>query len=211
MIKSDAVIGIKWSALSQLFHEGMQWVTSIILARFLAVSDFGLFSMALVFVGFATLFKDLGTSSAVIQRKDISDELLSSIFWVNIILGISIVAVFFLISPVVASFYQEIRIIPLMKILSLTFLISSIGSIQQAILERNLGFNKIACLETIATIFGAIVGIGGALLGHGVWSLVYRTFAVATVTTVLLWYYSTWRPKFIFHSNVTCRISSCIR
>lgn len=198
-LSQSAVSGVKWSSVSRFSQIGMQFVTIAILARLLTPDDFGLVGMAVVVIGFVAIFKDLGTSAAIIQQKNLSEELLSSIFWVNVVFGVLAMAVLFVLSPLAAIFYNEQRVIPLLRVLSLTFFISGFSILQQAILERDLAFNKLAKLEIIATLLGSMVGIGLAILGYGVWSLVYQSLAIATMTTVLLWAYSAWRPRFIFH------------
>jgi len=197
-LKQSAISGVKWSSVSQVGRQGMQWVTIIILARLLSPSDFGLIGMVMVVVGFVGLFKDLGTSAAVIQRKGVSDELLSSIFWVNVAFGVLAMVVLFVLSPLGASLYHEPRLTPLLGVLSLTFFISGLSVLQQAILERDLAFHTLAKVEISAIACGSVVAVGLAMLGAGVWSLVYQSLTVTLVTTVLLWVSSAWRPKMIF-------------
>jgi len=198
-LQKSAISGVKWSSISQFGRQGMQLVTTVILARLLSPSDFGLIAMVMVVIGFVALFNDMGTAAAIIQKKNLSEKILSSVFWVNVAFGVLAMAVLFVLSPLAASFYHEQRVTPFLRVLSLTFFISGLGILQQAILERNLAFNKLAKLEIIATLFGSIVGISAAMHGYGAWSLVYQTLAIVTMTTVLLWAYSAWRPRFIFH------------
>jgi PST family polysaccharide transporter len=207
-LSEKASSGIKWTSVSQFGRQGMQFVTTAILARFLSPADFGLVSMATVVTGFIALFKDLGTSSAVIQKKDVSRELLSSIFWINIAFGALSTIVLFVAAPMAAFFYHEPRITSVLQVLSLTFFISSLGILQQAIFERNLAFNASAKLELIATAAGSVVGIVTALLGSGVWSLVYQTLAITSATTILFWIVSDWRPEITFHRNEIRAIGS---
>lgn len=197
-LKEMAASGIKWSSVSQVGRQGVQWMTLIIIARLLSPSDFGLVSMAMVVIGFVNLFKDLGTSAAVIQRKNISEELLSSIFWVNIGFGFLAMMLIFLFAPLAASFFQDPRVSPVLRVLSVTFAISGLSILQQAILQRDLAFATLAKLEFGAVLCGSIFGIGSALLGAGVWSLVYQSLVMAGVTTALLWLSCPWRPRFRF-------------
>jgi O-antigen/teichoic acid export membrane protein len=203
-----AVSGVKWSAVSRFSQLGLQFLTTAVLARLLTPDDFGLVGMATVVIGFVDIFKDLGTSAAVIQRKNLSEELLSSIFWVNVAFGVIATTVLFALSPLGAAFYHEQRVTPILKVLSIAFFISGLSILQQAILERNLQFDKLAKLEIIGTLLGSIVGIGSALLGYGVWSLVYQSLTVTVVTTLLLWTFSGWRPKMIFHWDTVKSVSS---
>lgn len=194
-LKGFTTSGIRWSSLSQFGRQAMQLVTTAILARLLDPADFGLIGMATIVIGFVSIFRDLGTSSAVIQRKHITEDLLSSIFWVNVVFGLVAAIFLYLISPCIASFYHEPMVDPLLQLLSLTFLISGLSSLQKAILEREMAFNKLAMLEIMATFSGAVVGIGAAFMGYGVWSLALQALAVTSVTTILLWTVSRWSPK----------------
>lgn len=197
-LRESAASGVKWSTTSQAGRQVMQLATTVMLARLLSPSDFGLMSMAVVVIGFVNLFKDLGTASAVVQRRDPTEGFLSSVFWVNVVFGFLAMAVLFAGAPILASFYREPRLVPILEVLSLTFVISGLSILQQAIFERNLAFRALAKVEISAIVSGSIVGIALALLGAGVWSLVGQALAIATVTTALLWASSAWRPKAIF-------------
>lgn len=197
--RASASSGVKWCSVSQFGRQGMQILTTIILARLLSASDFGLTNMAMVVCGFVGIFKDLGTSAAIIQRKNITEEMISSIFWTNVIFGSLAMVILFIAAPIVAKFYSEPRLIPILEVLSFTFIISSFGTTHQAILEREMEFQKLAKAEIWAITMGSFTGVGTALLGAGVWSLVYQSLAVVVATTVLLWVSSSWRPKFIIY------------
>jgi PST family polysaccharide transporter len=197
-IKHKAVSGIKWSALSQFGRQGAQLITTVILARLLAPSDFGLVSMAMVVVGFVGIFKDLGTAAAVIQRKELSEALLSSIFWLNAGFGLLAMLVLFLLAPLAGALYHEPRVVAVLQLLSLSFIVSGFGALHQALLERHLFFDTLAKLELASVSTGSVVGIGLALSGAGVWSLVFQSLTTAAVATVLLWISSSWRPQWVF-------------
>lgn len=164
--------------------------------------------MATIVVGFVGVFKDLGTSAAVIQRKGFSEALLHSLFWVNVAFGLLSTMLFFLIAPLIAGFYREPIIAPLLRVLSLTFFISGISILQQALLEKELAFNTLAKIEVSSVAFGSFIGIGSAMGGLGVWSLIYQTIAVTTLTTFLLWKTTNWQPKLIFSFQELKAISS---
>lgn len=207
-LQRSAVSGFKWSSFSQFGQQGLQVITIVILARLLKPSDFGLVSMAAIVIGFGSLFKDLGTSAAVIQRKTLSEELLSSIFWVNAAFGLLVTGTIYLLSPLIADFFRESRVEPLLQILSTTFFISGLSILQQAILERELAFAKLAKVEITAALVGSVVGISSALLGYGAWSLVFQSLAFSAMTTFLLWTASSWRPKFFFRWKEIKEVSS---
>jgi O-antigen/teichoic acid export membrane protein len=196
--KEAAISGIKWSTISQFSRQIMGLVTTVTLAKLLLPSDFGLVGMATIATGFVGIFGDLGTSSAIIQRKNISDSLLNSLFWINVVFGLLAMLIILAIAPLIAGFYQEPRVTLVLRVLSLNFLISSVSNIQKTLLERKLAFNTSAKVEISAVLSGAVVGISSAIVGWGVWSLVAQTIAVTSITTLLLWKFTEWKPKFMY-------------
>ncbi|RMF97815.1 MAG: colanic acid exporter [Candidatus Schekmanbacteria bacterium] len=200
-IKSQSITGVRWSGIAQAGRQIAQLITTIVLARLLAPSEFGLISMAIVVIGFISIFKDLGTSAAVIQRRELSDELLSSIFWINTGFGTFSMLLVFLGAPLGAMLYNNPQVTPVLQALSLGFFISGFTILHQALLERSLSFGTLAKIELAAVLSGSIAGIVLALLGAGVWSLVMQILTNVTMTTVLLWFSTSWRPRLVFNWN----------
>jgi PST family polysaccharide transporter len=181
-----------------LGRRGLSLLTTIVLARLLAPADFGLVAMAAVVIGFIELFKDLGTATAVIQRKDSSQGLLASVFWLNAGFGLAAAMVLYLLAPLLGVFYREPQVTPIMQVLSLSFLLSGLSTLQMSLLERDLEFDKLARIEIGAALFASLVGITAAFLGQGAWSLVYQMLAGNFLATLLLWGASRWRPSWQF-------------
>jgi len=197
-LKGFSISGIKWTGLSQIGGQAIQFISTLILVRLLSPSDFGLMSMSMLAVLFVMLFKDMGTGAAVIRDKTLSKEALSSIYWLNVILGLFATLLVYSTSPWVAEFFHEPQVTPVLKFLSFTFLISGFSFIQKSLMERDMVFNKLAKLEIAAALTGSMVGVTMAILGYGVWSLVFQSLSVTLLTTILLWTFSTWQPKLIF-------------
>jgi PST family polysaccharide transporter len=154
--------------------------------------------MAAVVTGFIEVFRDMGTASAVIQRKDPSDALLSSIFWINAVFGCAGMVVLLLISPLFGAFYHNPSVVPILNLLAISFPLSGLGILQQAWLERQLAFQTLAKIEILSAVAASAVGIGSALQGFGASSLVYQNLAGVLLNTALLWWCTRWRPKFVF-------------
>jgi len=197
-IAKEAIKGVKWASVSQLGRQIIQYTTTIILAALLTPSDFGLMAMAIVIVGFLEIFKDLGTAAAIIQNQNLSDESLSSIFWVNVGFGALVAFIVFLAAPLGAEFYNNSKIEDILKVLSISFIWSSFGIVQKKLLEKELKFDLLAKIELIGVAIGAVVGITLALLEFGVWSLVFQSLSIAVITTSLLWIINSWRPTIFF-------------
>ena len=197
-LKRQTLTGLKWSAVSQVVRQLAQLATTAVLARLLAPSDFGLMGMAAIIIGFVLLFHDMGTAAAIVQRKEVSDELLSSIFWANVTFGLAAAGLLALLAPLVAAFFREPQLTPMVRVLALNFIIASTSLVHSATLHRRMAFDRVAGIEVSATLVSAAVGIGAALAGRGVWSLVYQSLAQAVWTTLVLWVRSGWHPRLRF-------------
>ncbi|MGE5620957.1 MAG: MOP flippase family protein [archaeon] len=206
MVQSKSVIkGIKWSAVSQFGRQMFQFFTTIILARLLTPVDIGLAGMALLVIGFLNVFKDFGTSAAIIQKKEVTDRLLSSLFWFNMFLGIVLSSLMFIFAGFLSFIFGDLRLFPLFQVLSLIFVINSFGVVIQALLERRLAFSIIARIEVISTIISSFIGICMAFSGFGVWSLVFQSLAASMVSSSLLLIKGGWKPSlsFAYHDAVS--------
>ena len=197
-LKKSAIFGFKWSSISQFGRQITLLITTVVLARLVSPSDFGLIGMATVVTGFITIFKDLGTSAIVIQQQNLSNKLLHSLFWLNVIFGLLATVILLLIAPAIAQLYETPKVIPILRVLAFSFLISSFSILQKAILERKLKFNTIAKIEITATILAAIVAIIAAILDAGVWSLVCQTLVLVSANTIFIWVAVKWKPQMLF-------------
>lgn len=197
-LKERAISGIGFSAFAQLSRQAVSLFTTAALAWFVSPSEFGLVGMAMVAVGFGQVFSTLGTGSAVIQRKDLTEELLSSVFWLNAFLGVVVATAMCLFAPAIASIFYEPRLIPIARALSVAFLLYGVSLTHQALLERELAFGELAKISLAAALSGSVAGIASAWLHCGAFSLVYQMLAIAGVETILLWRTSHWRPLFHF-------------
>lgn len=198
---SKSVTNLRWATLDYATRQLMQLITTLILARYLHPSDFGLISMIIVIVGFVAIFKDLGTAAAVIQAPTISNEMLSTIFWINLVFGLVLTISLMLSASQVAKFYNNSAVTPLLQMISVTFVISSLTVLHQALLQRSLFFERLAKISIVSTFVGSIFGIGCAINGTGAMSLVYQSISLTLVSTILLWISVEWRPQFVLKWN----------
>lgn len=194
-LTEKTISGATWATVSIAGQRILSLTSTIILARKLHPSAYGLLGMATVLIGFVNIFKDLGTSSALIQRKEVTDELTSSIFWLNLLFGLVAVAVIIGLAPLAALFYHEPQVRRIMSVLSASFFISSLSIVPQTLLTREMAFKKLACIELIAAGAAVTVAITMALSGAGVWSLVSATITNAIILTLSVWSVSSWRPS----------------
>jgi PST family polysaccharide transporter len=196
--KSRTLAGLRWSVAEQLGNQLFQFLTSIVLARLLEPSDFGLVGMILVFTGFAASFSDLGLGAALIQRQDVRPEHLESAFWVNVAAGLCITLIMAAASPLIADFYGEPRLQSLTAFVSLSFVLSSLSVVQRARLRKAMDFRRLAVVAWTGKLVVGVASISLAFAGFGAWSLAINSVASSAVTTAILWSASSWRPRMAF-------------
>ena len=200
-IKNKAISGISWNISTRIGGQVLQFGTLIILTRLLEPRDFGLVGMVTVFIGFARIFIDLGFGDALIQRSDADERYFTTVFWVNVIMGIFLSALFFLIAPAISQFYNYPFLVPIARVLAILFFVNSLSVIPLTLFRRSLDFRRLATIEIFASVLGAAVAIVMAVADYGVWSLVGQQLVFATVTMGSMWIFVTWHPTWLFDRN----------
>ncbi len=189
---------MKWSSLSQILRQISQIITSIILARLLAPEDFGLLGMALVFISLVAVFNNFGIGSVIVQKQDLDDGNMSSIFWFSLLIGFLALLIIMAAAPFIAIFFSQSALVPIISVMSLNFIFISLSTVQNSILLKNLKLKKLTFLEVFSTVFSGVLGVSLAFLGYGVWSLVWQSIALNLVYAILLWITNDWTPKLHF-------------
>ena len=197
-LRKKTIHGLGWSFGARIFRQISQFVVLAILARLLTPNDFGLIGMVGVFLGFASIFGELGITAAIIQNQNLEEKHYTSAFWINIVAGIGLMLIFIVCSQLIANFYNKPVLEDVIKLISFNFILSSFTVIQLAILKKEMNFKLIAIAESIAVVIAGVIGIYLAFHGYGVWSLVFQLMVFTFVNGCLLWIFSTWRPKFVF-------------
>jgi O-antigen/teichoic acid export membrane protein len=195
-LEQKAAKGIVWSVIQKWGREGVSFLTLMVLSRLLAPDAFGLVALASVFTAFVEIFLDQGLTAAIVQRASLEREHLDTAFWISVLLGLLLAACSVAASGLVAGIFREPRLVPILRWLSISFVISALSSTQLAILQRELAFKRLAVRSLVATIVGGTVGIAMASAGLGVWSLVGQMLATSVAAAIVLWQASDWRPGF---------------
>lgn len=167
----------------------------MILARLLGPREFGLVGMVTAFTGVLDLFRDFGLSAAAIQRKTVTEEQISALFWINLLVGAILGVLALALAPAVAAFYHEPRLVAVTMVLSAAFLLNGAGVQHSAILQRQMRFTALAVINTTALAAGIAVAISGALMGYGYWALVAMTITTPLIATAGFWMATRWVPK----------------
>ncbi len=197
-LKHKTVKGVFWSTIEKFGVQGTQFITLIFLARLLSPSDFGLIGMLTVFIALSQAFIDSGFSAALIQKKETTNTDYSTIFFFNIAVSIFLYFILFFLAPYIAAFYHEPKLIFITRVISINFIINAFSIIQITLLKKELDFKTQSIINISGIIGAGITGITLALLGFGVWALIFQSLANAFLKTILFWIVNKWRPIFVF-------------
>lgn len=199
-LKKQAFSGVKWTALSTITLTIVQLVQLVILARLLNPEDFGLIALVMVVIGFSQLFIDMGVSNAIIYKQQASENDLSTLYWLNILLGLCFYILLFFITPYIAQFYENQKLTPLINLVSLTFLVRPLGQQFMVLLQKELKFEIISKIEIISRLIAFAIVIYSAVIGYGVYSLAFGSIIYAVCTTVGYIFFGRklYRPRFYF-------------
>lgn len=177
------------------------FVVSIVLARILMPEDYGTIALVTVFTAIMQVFVDSGLGTALIQKKDADDLDFSSVFYFNFVVCIILYLVMFFAAPFIALFYNMPELTPVVRVISITIVISGVKGVQQSYVSRNMLFKRFFYATLGGTIFSAFLGIAMAYAGFGVWAIVAQQLSNTAIDTLILWITVKWRPKRIFSWN----------
>jgi len=190
--------GAAWSAVGQWGTQVLQLVVSIVVARILAPSDYGLVGMAAVFTNFTILFRNIGLGQALIQRDKIDDIYISTAFWATFAISFLVFGIAYLCAPLVGVFYEEPVIADIVRVSALGFILSAVSSTQTSLMTRSMAFKKLATSNFIASVGSSLTALGFAISGMGVWSLVIGGLVFNIFLIPLLYIHTKWSPMFKF-------------
>jgi len=166
----------------------------MVLARLLEPKDFGLVGMVTAFTGVLTLFRDFGLSSAAVQRTTVTEEQVSTLFWINMLVGVLLGLLAVAMAPFIAAFYHEPRLSKVTLVLAAGFFFNAAGVQHSALLQRQMRFTALSVINIVSLIVGTAIAIGGAKAGYGYWSLVAMTVTLPITSTIGFWLTAAWIP-----------------
>ena len=194
-LKARALSGVKWNSIGEAARLLISFVVSVVLARLLTPKDFGLIALLLIFQEVANAFINSSLNPPLIQNRHISQIDCSTIFFVNLGVGLLSYLLFVVCAPQIASFYGEPQLKDLIKYFGLPFLIHSAGNVQGCLLVRDLDYRSVNIVLLIGVPLSGIVAVSMALQGWGVYSLLGQQISYALISTTLYWANSSWRPS----------------
>lgn len=198
MNNKSFISNLIWRFAERCGAQLVTFIVSVILARILIPEDYGIVALVTVFTSILQVFVDSGLGTALIQKKNADDLDFSSVFYFNFAVCIVLYIIMFFTAPVISVFYNDSSLTSIIRVSSLTIVISGVKGIQQAYVSRNMLFKRFFFATLGGTIFSAFIGIGFAYAGFGVWAIVVQQLSNTAVDTFILWITVKWRPKKMF-------------
>ena len=199
---SQAKKGVVWTFMQQFSIQLINFVVQIVLARILVPSDFGLIAMITIFIAIGQSLSDSGMTSSLIRNNENTEGDYGTVFITNLGVSIIVYCIVYLIAPLVALFYKQEILTPLLRVFGLVFILSSFYVVQLAKFTKELDFKSQFTYQVPSVIIGAVVGVFMAKHGYGVWSLIGLNLAQSASFGAILWSFYKWKPKWNFDRKV---------
>lgn len=203
-LRQRTIRGSLAKLLSQGANVSIRVATLVILARLLDPKDFGIVGMATAFTGLLNLFRDFGLSAAALQQPRVTNEQISTLFWVNMLFGMMLTLLTLALAPAVAAFYHRPGLEAVTAVLGLSFFFNSAGTQHLVLLQRQMRFVTLSVIGFVSLILSTAIAIGGAMAGFGYWALVSIPVMLPLIATVGFWLTAGWIPG-MPHRNVGLR------
>lgn len=197
-LRSKVFSSLVWKFLERGGTQGIQFILQLFLARLLTPEDYGTVALITVFIAISTVFVQSGFNTALIQKKDIDEEDISSVFYVSLFIAAILYIVLWRFASIIANFYRIVELTLIVRVMGLVLFLNTFNSIQNVIISRKMEFKKLFYSSLGAVTISGVLGILLAYRGFGVWSLVYQQLMNQASICIILWFTVKWRPKLLF-------------
>jgi O-antigen/teichoic acid export membrane protein len=197
-LKSKGIAAFVWDFLGKISTQGMSFFVTIILARLLEPSDFGLIAILLIITGAAQVLTDVGLGAALIQKSKVLSIHYSSVFYINLLLASLFTSAVYFGAGYFADIYSEDELQPLIKTISFIFIIKALTTVQIIRLKKELNYALLSKISFLSSLLSGVLGIYLALNDYGVWSIIFQIITQGLLFNIILWYSSSWLPKLEF-------------
>lgn len=200
-LKDKTVKGVAWSGIDNVVQFGVTFVVGVVLARLLTPDDYGLLGLTAIFTTISTVLVYAGFTSALIRKKDATDDDYNTVFIINLGMSLLLYGIIFLCSPWIADFFNRQELVALTRVSSLGMIVGALAIVQQTRLTKQIDFRTQTIITLVASISSGVAGIVLALLDFGVWALVAQGLISQMLRTLLLWVHNKWIPRLRFSKN----------
>jgi PST family polysaccharide transporter len=194
--------GVLWTSLGTVLKYGSQLAVSVIVARILSPSDYGLIAMVMAVHGVLIPLVSLDIGTALIRQESLSPRWVATAFWMSVALGLSATVLLVALAPLIAAFYEQPQLTAIGQVLALGFCIGALGSVPQALLRRELRFRTLSQAEIASVAFSGVITVWLVLEGFGVWALAVQGMLQSAALGVLAWFATGFRPMLAFDRQV---------
>jgi O-antigen/teichoic acid export membrane protein len=197
-LKKKTTSGFIWSLVDAFAGQGIQFIAFLILARLLGPHEFGLLGILTIFVAVAQTLIDAGFSQALIRKTDCTDNDYSTVFWLNILIGLLVAGVVVILADRVALFFEDRELVLPVKWIGFCVFVNSTTLVHRAILAKSLDFKTSTLISFVSGMVSSGTGVWMGYLGYGIWSLVVMTIVKFVISALGFWIMARWRPAFVF-------------
>ena len=187
-----------WKLLENGGTQGIMFLVTILLARLIDPSEYGVLTITTMFVSIAGVFVQSGFSLSLVQRKDCDDTDLSSVFWFTLGVALLLYAVLFFSAPMIADYYKQKQVTSSLRVIALILFLGAVSSVQTAIIMRELEYRKRFFVSLVSVLLSGTVGISMALKGFGVWALIAEQITDNLTMCIGLSIATRWLPSLTF-------------
>lgn len=197
-LKNKAVHGAKWSFLDNIANLGVTFLVGLVLARLLTPEEYGIMAIIAIFIAISNTIIDSGFSNALIRKVHIERIDYNTVFFFNLVVSVVLYLLLFVAAPFISLFFKEPILTDVLRVIGWVLVVNALGIIPRTILVRNIDFKTQTKVSVISSIASGVVGIGMALTGWGVWSLVWQQLARQMLNSLFLWLFCKWIPAWEF-------------
>ena len=197
-LKNKTVKGVGWSFIDNLSSSGVSFLVGLVLARLLTPSEYGIMAILTIFIAVSNSIVDSGFSNALIRKTDAKRVDYNTVFLFNLVVSGLLYIVLFFAAPAISVFFKEPLLVEVMRVIGWVLVINALGIIPRTLFVKDVNFKTQTKVSLIASVSSGVLGIGMALAGMGVWSLVGQQLSRQLLNTLFLWIYCTWRPIWEF-------------
>lgn len=194
-IKEQTISSAKWNGIERITVYGIQFLLTLVLARLLMPTDYGIIGMLAIFIEISQTFIDSGFQAALVRKTDVDDKDFSTAFYFNVFVAVLIYAILFCTAPIIADFFNQPILCSVLRIYSVSLFVNSFMVVQVSMLQIRLDFKSLAKRNISATIISGVIGIILAYLGFGVWALVWQNIAASLINLIFICYVCRWIPR----------------
>ena len=197
-LRHKTIHGVGWSFIDNISNSGITFLVGLVLARLLTPEEYGIMAMIAIFIAVSNSIVDSGFSNALIRKVRIDKVDYNTVFLFNLIVSIVLYILLYVAAPAISLFFKEPVLIDVLRVIGLILIVNALGIIPRTILVRGIDFKTQTKVSIISSVSSGLIGVGMAIVGFGVWSLVWQQLSRQILNSLFLWIFCKWMPQWEF-------------